>query len=166
MNALARHSDISTSSEAAAWIVPQLADCQLRFISALATLGQPATAVEVAHAADATHGGRETIRKRAAELLHAGVIRESGRRPCQITKATARTFVIAGWTCPTCTEHRSDEWLLGNSSADCPECESIRELTVERAAIAEYDGGLSREEAEVLALNELIHPRFTSKVDQ
>lgn len=155
MSQISRQSDASTSHDSAAFIAVNLAAYQHRFLDALVALGRPCTAVEIAASVESEHGARETLRKRAGEMLKAGLIREVGRRQCLVTGAMARTFVRAGWTCPDCSAHRSDEWLLGNSPAECSECERVRESTWERAAIAEFDGRLGRSDAESLALNEL-----------
>ncbi len=155
MTDLARATDHSTSHDASTFVLACLNDLQSRFLSALRDIGQPSTAVEVAASAEPTHAGRETLRKRACELLKAELIRECGRRTCRVTGATARVFVVAGWTCPTCSIYRSDAWLLGTEPADCPICEAIRERVGERAAIAEHDGRHNRHAAEQLALNQL-----------
>ncbi len=155
MTEIARPTDHSTSHDASIIVLASLNDHQSRFLSALRDIGQPATAVEVAASVEPTHAGRETLRKRAGELLKAELIRECGRRTCRVTGATARVFVVAGWDCPQCNRHRSGAWLLSSDCADCPTCEAMRERVSERAAIAEFDGGLSRHEAEQQALNEL-----------
>lgn len=155
MNQLHRIDDPLTSTQSACAVVPFLADYQARFVIALRQLRLPSTANEIASKADDTQAGRESIRKRAAELVRSGAIREVGRRTCRVTGASARVFVVAGWTCPTCGHHRSDAWLLRTEPTDCPVCISTQERVGERAAIAEYSGGLSRPAAEHLALSEL-----------
>lgn len=155
MAPLARSSDDMTSHRSAVGVVPCLASLQHRFVDALIALGKPSTAVEVAASIERDHVARETLRKRAGELLKAGLIREVGRRACSITHAMAREFVVAGWKCPDCDIHRSDAWLLGHEPAECPACDATRESVAERAAVIEFDSGLPRTEAETLALGEL-----------
>ena len=151
---LARGVDPSTSHDAAIIAACTVSNYQERFMDALMALGIASTANEVALSIETEHGARESIRKRCGELLNAGLIREFGKRQCFVTGHLARTFVVAGWTCPACQAHRSDAWLLGSEPTECETCRAIQERINERAAIAEYEGGLSRHDAEQLALNE------------
>lgn len=162
MDVLARASDTSTSKLGAFIASSALATNQTRFWDALQKLGKPSTAIEVADSVESGHAARETLRKRAGELLKAGLIREIGRRQCRVSGATARTFVLAGFSCPHCGEHRSESWLLGNESAACESCDAVRERVGERAAIAEVESHLSKAESESVALADFYRWTYSS----
>lgn len=91
---LARSSDKPTSQDAAADILSKLPDLQRFFVEGLIALGQPSTAREVAE-----HCRRigwvkesESVRKRAKELVNAGVVTEAGERECYETGKAATLY--------------------------------------------------------------------------
>ena len=76
-------------------------------------------------------------------------IQESARRPTVITAERTLTAVM---TVPHPALQEESGASIGSNSSAVPdrilETESMREYFKERAAIMEFDGGLSREEAE------------------
>jgi hypothetical protein len=94
-NQPASTSSPDTSSAAATATLPKLGGCYRAFLDALASLGKPSTAHEIAARAEAislTPAMRETYRKRAAELVASGKIAKDGTRPCEITGFSAATY--------------------------------------------------------------------------
>lgn len=89
---IARDSDKATSHKAASEVNLNLA--QLRFVNGLRMLtGSQGTAQEVAALVSSTlQVSSETIRKRAKELVNAGVIADAGTRPCRITGKSATVY--------------------------------------------------------------------------
>jgi hypothetical protein len=89
---IARKSDPATSHKAAAEVNLNLA--QVRFVNGLRLLpGSQGTAQEVAAlVASLAEIRTETIRKRAKELVNAGVIADAGTRPCRITGKSATVY--------------------------------------------------------------------------
>jgi len=97
---LARSTDPETSKEAADHATGQLNANQLRFLIALTSLVR-ATASEVARRAwpdiegENNHARRETIRKRAYELVNSGQIETAGARKCDVSGRRAMTYRVA-----------------------------------------------------------------------
>lgn len=91
--AIARRSDPKSSHDAAAAIAPKLKGLQALFYDTLKGWSNiPRTANEVAAKAIPYSTGervfktmqrRESLRKRAKELVNAGIIRECGKRHCR-----------------------------------------------------------------------------------
>ena len=98
---VARKSDKTTSHKAAASV--DLKGKRKVFYEALASCSFPATANEVAAKAIPIDGSkpvlevfkaRETLRKRAGELVKLGLIRECQARPCKINFNDATTYEV------------------------------------------------------------------------
>jgi len=95
--AIARRSDPKSSHDAAAAIAPKLGGLQALFVETLKANSQiPLTANEVAERAIAftrdegvvkTLQRRESLRKRAKELVKAGMIRECEKRFCRAAES-------------------------------------------------------------------------------
>lgn len=86
-----------TSNEAAQATIPKLGGCYRAFVEALGALGKSSTAHEIAARAESTSptpAMRETYRKRAAELVRQNKIAEDGRRTCEITGFSAKTYKL------------------------------------------------------------------------
>lgn len=91
---LARRTDPQTSQEAAGETAAKLSKLQDLFVSILRGAKRPMTAMEVAAIASPTnHASRESIRKRAGELVDS-VIKKHDRRRCTVTGKSAQTYVI------------------------------------------------------------------------
>jgi len=98
---LCRRTDPETSQQAAAQVSSGLGAKQAEFVAALRALRQ-ATAAEVAAFAVPLEIGqttaglckRETIRKRASELVKLGWIRVVGVRKCDITGNAASVYEV------------------------------------------------------------------------
>jgi hypothetical protein len=99
--ALCRRTDPETSQQAAAQVASNLNAKQAEFVAAARALRQ-ATAAEVAAYAVPLEIGqttaglckRETIRKRASELVKLGWIRVVGVRKCDITGNAASVYEV------------------------------------------------------------------------
>jgi hypothetical protein len=99
--ALCRRTDPETSQQAAAQVASGLGAKQAEFVAALRALRQ-ATAAEVAAYAVPLEVGqttaglcrRETIRKRASELVKLGWIRAVGSKKCDITGNAASVYEV------------------------------------------------------------------------
>jgi hypothetical protein len=94
--ALARKADPVTSRQAAEEVRPKIGQLQQAFLAALAAIGKPATANEVAAKAVAMGlaGNAESVRKRAAEVERAGMVKVIGIQRCGVTGKLAE-----GWVC-------------------------------------------------------------------
>jgi hypothetical protein len=94
----ARNTDPATSHIAAEEVSQKLSHCQRTFVAALAALGSPATAYEIATAANARDPSSsvETYRKRATECVRAERIKDYGRRECRVTGKQATTYALPG----------------------------------------------------------------------
>ena len=79
------------STEGAEHIASRLSRCESAFLTALSELRE-ATSVEIAHQACENHGGRESVRKRAAKLVRDGTIKIVGSRRCRVTNRQAKTY--------------------------------------------------------------------------
>jgi hypothetical protein len=92
---LARQSDPVTSRVAAEEIKPKVSQLQQAFLAALAAIGKPATANEVAAKAVAMGlaGNAESVRKRSAEVERAGMVRMAGIKRCNVTNKLAEAWV-------------------------------------------------------------------------
>ena len=91
----ARSGDPSTSHLAAEHIRPSLSRLRRMFLETLARIG-PATANEVAWAATEDHTLRESIRKRAAEVVKTGEARIVAKRSCKVTGMMANVYELEG----------------------------------------------------------------------
>jgi hypothetical protein len=89
---IARPSDPQTSQLAAANIEPKLTDRQAEFIACLRLIGHPSTAQEIARRAP--ESTRESVRKRAAECVRRGFVKQVGERKCAVTGNVASTYWI------------------------------------------------------------------------
>ena len=102
--AIARRTDPVTSHKAAAEMAPKLRGLKKLFYETLKKWGNiPRTANEVAARVYQYHSGetfenvgakRESLRKRAGELVKAGLIRECGDRPCRVNGKQATTYEV------------------------------------------------------------------------
>lgn len=101
---IARHSDPITSQQSAAETEKKLGTLHQSFLCGLSRLSPHApdgscTANEVAaHCAELDGGMAESYRKRAKELVDAGLIEQAGERRCEITGKSAMTFRAKGQT--------------------------------------------------------------------
>lgn len=98
---LSRISDAPTSIAGARSIEPQLSTLQAQFLSMLEQLG-PSTSNEVAAACSDNFARRNTIRRRASDLIASGHIIEVGSRICSISGRNATVYEVApvresGW---------------------------------------------------------------------
>ena len=84
---LARATDPQTSQVAVEDIQPKLVGLRAEFVRRLQELGRPATANEVA-------AGDESIRKRAAECVRLGIVREMGTKCCAVTGKRATVYWV------------------------------------------------------------------------
>lgn len=92
--ALSRQQDPETSRQAAQDIKKSLSVRRRQFLTALQGLVR-ATANEVAQrASQGNHGLHESIRKRAHELVRAGLIREAGAKTCEVTGREATVYEV------------------------------------------------------------------------
>lgn len=100
---LARRTDPATSHQASKKTVAELGGYHLIFYNALQKIGHEATAQEVAAAAVPLDGSmpvaagfskRESIRKRAKELVSRGVISVTGSRICRVTGNESSTYEV------------------------------------------------------------------------
>ena len=89
----ARSGDPSTSHLAAEHIRPSLSRLRRIFLETLTRIG-PATANEVAWAATEDHTLRESIRKRAAEVVKTGEARIIAKKSCMITGMMANVYAV------------------------------------------------------------------------
>lgn len=98
---LARRDDPSTSHKAAAEV--NLSESQRLFVAAIRGSNYPLTAAEAAAAAvpiddiakvQSVMAKRETIRKRAAELVRLGVVKVDDSRECKVTGNEAQTYRV------------------------------------------------------------------------
>ena len=94
--ALARKADPVTSQQASVEIKPKIGQLQAAFLAALAAIGKPATANEVAAKAVAMGlaGNAESVRKRAAEVERAGMVRVAGIQRCSVTGKLAEGWKV------------------------------------------------------------------------
>ena len=91
---LFRQSDPPTSVLAAEGIAPKLGTLRAAMLAAFKAHGQ-ATAREAAEACAVEHGGEvESYRKRAKELVRAGLLVEVGERACYITDKLATVYGV------------------------------------------------------------------------
>lgn len=91
---LFRISDPETSKESAVKVSAKVTRLRAEFVERLAILGCPATAQEVA--ASASLLNRESLRKRAAECVRAGLIKEFGTKKCSVTGQRATVYWFGG----------------------------------------------------------------------
>src|SRR5438045_3060136 len=83
---LSRRDDKQTSKLAAEEVGGKLTALQDKFMLALRALKVPATAAEIARQAALTFcGNQESYRKRSAECVRLGAIKEHDRRKCEVT---------------------------------------------------------------------------------
>jgi hypothetical protein len=94
---LARQADPVTSRQAAEEIKPKVGQLQQAFLAGLEAIGKPATANEVAAKAVAMGlaGNAESVRKRAAEVERAGMIRVVGIQRCGVTNKLAEAWKVS-----------------------------------------------------------------------
>lgn len=91
---IARRTDPQTSQTAAGQASSKSVKLQLIFVEVLKSAKRPLTAMEVATlACPDNHAGRESIRKRAGELVGKS-IEVHDQRKCSVTGKLARTFVV------------------------------------------------------------------------
>lgn len=88
---LARASDPVTSHLSAVVTTSKITLLRLEFLRALKAIG-PATANEVAAHASDDFSHRESIRKRARELVDSGFIRVVDKRKCRATGSVAQVY--------------------------------------------------------------------------
>jgi alkylation response protein AidB-like acyl-CoA dehydrogenase len=102
-NQLARRTDPETSKQAARSVAADLSETQRLFFTTLKQFGYPATAQEVAEAAirieaidqvKAVMAKRDTLRKRAKELVDKGWIVEREPRECRVTCNNSTTYEV------------------------------------------------------------------------
>lgn len=93
---VSRRDDPPTSKQAAEEIKPALSGLRELFYETLKQSNKPLTANEVAMRANETSvfANRETIRKRAKELVEQGWIEPSGATICSVTGKTASTYEV------------------------------------------------------------------------
>jgi len=93
---ITRRDDPPTSKQAAEEIKPALSGLRELFYETLKRADKPLTANEVAIRANETSVfiNRETIRKRAKELVEQGWIEPSGATVCSVTGKTASTYEV------------------------------------------------------------------------
>jgi len=91
-NPIARHDDKQTSHVAAAKVEPKLTAMQICFVRSLKRCGGPATAQEIATFAPPL--ARESVRKRAAECVRKGLVKEVGERRCGVTGSVATIYWV------------------------------------------------------------------------
>jgi hypothetical protein len=90
---LARASDPPTSQQAAGELAgSKLGHCQQKFVNALASLGKPSTAAEIAELAYIQDSSSN--RERAGELVRAGKIFEHPPRRCDVTGKQATRYWV------------------------------------------------------------------------
>lgn len=87
---IVRKSDPHPSLIAAVEIEPQLSGRRAEFVRCLKAIGKPSTANEIAAMADGMI--RESVRKRAAECVRLGFVKEVGDRPCEVTGKLATVY--------------------------------------------------------------------------
>ncbi len=87
---IVRKSDPHPSRIAAVEIEPQLSGRRAEFVRCLKAIGKPSTANEIA--ARAGSRIRESVRKRAAECVRLGFVREAGERACEVTGKLATVY--------------------------------------------------------------------------
>lgn len=87
-----RRDDPPTSKQAAEEIKPALSGLRELFYETLKQSNKPLTANEVA--VKSAFANRETIRKRAKELVEQGWIEPSGATICSVTGKTASTYEV------------------------------------------------------------------------
>ena len=86
VSGLARASDPKTSKQAADIIRPKLSGLRAEFVARLKVL-KVATAQEVA-------AGKESLRKRAKELVDLGAIKVVGVKECSVTGKNATAYEV------------------------------------------------------------------------
>ena len=89
---IARNNDKQTSHVAAAKVEPKLTAMQYEFVHCLRQLGVPGTAQEIASMT--TPDIRESVRKRAAECVRLGLVKEAGERKCSVTGNLATVYWV------------------------------------------------------------------------
>jgi hypothetical protein len=82
---IAREAAKQTSHDAADDVRPKLAGLRAEFVRRLRELGRPATANEIA-------AGDESIRKRAAECVRLGFVKEVGTKVCAVSGKRATVY--------------------------------------------------------------------------
>lgn len=90
---LARSSDPVESHEAAKHVASKRTALQVEFMASLMEIGN-GTANEVAANATGEYSHRESLRKRAKELLDSGKIRKAESRKCRVTGNTAAVYEV------------------------------------------------------------------------
>lgn len=98
---LVRSTDAPTSHDGAEAIRPQLSELQAQFLSKLREMGS-ATSNEVAAACSDNFARRNTIRRRASDLVALGLIIEVDSRICDVSGCKATVYQVApereaGW---------------------------------------------------------------------
>ena len=98
---LVRSSDAPTSIAGADHIEPQLSELQAQFLSKLKELGK-ATSNEVAAELSTDFARRNTLRRRASDLVALGLIVERDSRVCSVSGRKATVYEVApereaGW---------------------------------------------------------------------
>lgn len=88
----ARMNDPATSQIAAQEVATKLVGLRADFVCGLRLLGGRGTANEVAVAVTRIPTKAESIRKRAKELVEAGVIRVIGDRECMVSGKRAQVY--------------------------------------------------------------------------
>lgn len=87
---LFRTTDPETSRESAVKVSEKVTRLRAEFVSCLRAIGHPATAQEVA--ATVAVANRESVRKRAAECVKAGLVKEMGTKKCSVTGQRATVY--------------------------------------------------------------------------
>jgi len=83
--------DPATSKESAVKLSAKVTRLRLVFVAALQSIGHPATAQEVAaNVQDASI--LESVRKRAAECVKTGLVKEFGTKKCSVTGQRATVY--------------------------------------------------------------------------
>ena len=85
-----RTNDPDTSKEAITESTASLARAQ--FVRGLKICGKPSTANEIAEHAE--NQMKETVRKRAKEVVRAELVVEFGKRKCEVTGKNATTYKL------------------------------------------------------------------------
>lgn len=91
----ARLNDKETSIEAARDTASVLTVRRQQFLHGLERIGGTGTANEVAREASEDHSLRESIRKRAHELVRLGAIVEAGTKTCNVSGRRATAYRLA-----------------------------------------------------------------------
>ena len=89
---LVRVTDPQPSVEAAVVIAPKLTELQAAFMAELRTIG-PSTANEVAESISTNFARRNSLRRRASDLVKLGLVVAQQSRICRVSGRSATVYV-------------------------------------------------------------------------